>query len=120
MGDVPQQMALTDDERRFFDVLEERGEASVVADLDTRRWGARERDVRKWLLLKQQARDVAAGELARRTTEATEAAAQASERSAQASEESAVSAKQSAKHAKIAWLIAGLSLFVSVIALFLK
>ncbi len=98
--------ARTQDERVIFDLLEERGEATVQAELKGLRWKANEQTVHRWLFLKQEQRDMEAAALAKRNVEATESAAASAIRSADA-------AAESARHAMLAWIVALVGVIVA-------
>lgn len=70
------------EDAHFFDTLEERGEASVRADLDTARWGTRFNLVRRWLHTKDELRASERAELDKRMVAATEKSAAAARDSA--------------------------------------
>jgi hypothetical protein len=114
MGDQLPQPPVSADEQVFFDTLEAQGEASVRADLATSRWGARTRDVQKWLALKEQRRAAEEANTAMRVANATEEAAKAAARSASAAEAATAEARRSANHARAAWIVAILGVVATI------
>jgi hypothetical protein len=87
----------TNDRDVFFQMLEDRGEAAVRADMSARKWGEKNlRWVNEWLLLKEQGANAEQIRLQIRAVEAAE---------------------RQALTSKLAAWAAGLSLVVSIAAL---